>query len=140
MDQDVLEGRRILVVEDEFLIALSLRSQFESLGAHVAVAASVAEGLAQADDAHDAAVLDVRLPDGDVFPVAEALARRGVPLVFHSGHADGNELERSFPGAMALSKPACQVALAASVRAVIDAPRGAAQAPGTSGGSASPRS
>ena len=52
-----------------------------------------------------AAVLDVRLRDGDVFPVAERLDRAGVPLIFHSGHLIEDEVVARFPGAMHCPKP-----------------------------------
>lgn len=103
-----LSGRTLLVVEDEFLILLDLQYTLEEAGAAVVTAVSVAEGLRVCSNGarFDAAVLDVRLPDGEVFPVAERLTERSVPLVFHSGHADRTEIQEQFPSSIALSKPA----------------------------------
>ena len=105
----VLEGRTILLVEDEFLILMDLQMQLEDAGATVIAASSVSDGLARAGrGAVDAAVLDVRLPDGEVYPVALALRDRAVPFLFHSGHAHRNEVQRLFPGAPALAKPVAE--------------------------------
>ena len=73
--------RRVLVVEDQFLIRLDLLSVLEEHGAIVIPAASVAQGLAAlATATFDVAVLDVHLPDGEVFPVAKQLCERGIPI------------------------------------------------------------
>lgn len=103
-----LSGRTVLLVEDEFLILLDLQMVLEEQGAEVVTAGSVAEGIRATDTKEDldAAVLDVRLPDGEVFPVAEKLTERDVPIVFHSGHARIEDLTERFPKAKALSKPA----------------------------------
>lgn len=112
-----LDGAKILVVEDEFLIMMDLQMQLEDQGAVVVGAASVAAGLEKVEAACDAAILDVRLPDGEVYPVAEALRDRDVPFLFHSGHARRDELDLRFPGAPAVTKPAAEPVL---VRAVAD--------------------
>ena len=105
-DGDVLGGQTILLVEDEFLILLDLQYLLERAGADVMTATSVAEGLSKADQSFDAAVLDVRLPDGEVYPLAERLAEGAIPLIFHSGHAQVAELRKKWPTAVALEKPA----------------------------------
>ena len=51
------------------------------------------------------AILDVRLRDGEVFPAAERLHDAGVPLIFHSGHADERALQSRYPGAAVCGKP-----------------------------------
>ncbi|MGK3893868.1 hypothetical protein, partial [Enterococcus faecium] len=45
------------------------------------------------------AILDVRLRDGEVFPAADRLKAAGVPIIFHSGHADQQALQSRYPGA-----------------------------------------
>ena len=87
------------------MVALNIQAELEACGAHVTVVDTVADGLPLAPNGFSAAVLDVRLADGEVYPLADALIRAGVPIVFHSGHADKTELERSYPGARALPKP-----------------------------------
>lgn len=84
-----LQGRRILVVEDDYLIAGELAESLIELGATVVgPAASVPEALALMDREAplDAAVLDVNLGSEDVYPVADGLVQRGVPFVFATGY------------------------------------------------------
>ena len=110
-----LRGLRVLLVEDEFLILLDLQMVLEDCGAEVLTASSLAEALDMAECACDVAVLDVRLPDGEVYPAARKLVRRHVPIVFHSGHAHNDNIEEAFPDAVALAKPAHEDVLLAAV-------------------------
>ncbi|WP_298430663.1 response regulator [uncultured Jannaschia sp.] len=106
-----LHGRTILLVEDEFLIQMDIQMQLEDAGATVVAASTVSEARACADQIVDAAVLDVRLSDGDIFPAADRLAERGIPIVFHSGHADPRVMGHAYPGSITLSKPSAEGAL-----------------------------
>lgn len=84
-----LEGRTILVVEDDYLIAQDIRQDLEEAGAIViGPAASVrkALGMIDAPTGIDAAVLDVNLGGEKSFPIAEALEAKGVPFLFATGY------------------------------------------------------
>lgn len=84
-----VRGRRILVVEDEYVMAKDLQHELEDAGAEVlGPVPSVADALAllATDVRPDAAVLDVNLGGELVFPVAEALRERGVPFLFATGY------------------------------------------------------
>ncbi len=84
------EPFRLLLVEDEALIALMLEDMVEGLGCAVtAVAPRVALGvsLAEAGD-FDLAILDVNVGGENVEPVAERLASKGVPFVFATGYGE----------------------------------------------------
>jgi CheY-like chemotaxis protein len=86
-----LSGRRILVVEDDYMIAADLALSLQGLGVSViGPAGSVDDALALAASgpAPDAAVLDVNLGVEKVFPVADALRAQGVPFVFATGYDD----------------------------------------------------
>ncbi len=86
-----LAGKRILVVEDESLIAMLLEMALQDEGCIVVGPASrVAEALELAVDGQhlDGALLDVNLAGEAVFPVAEALASRAVPFLLLSGYGD----------------------------------------------------
>jgi CRP/FNR family transcriptional regulator len=89
-------ARRILVVEDDQILALQMQAILRSLGFEVlGPAGSLETGLrlAEAGDV-DAAVLDVRLDQGQrVFPVAQTLQRRSIPFSFMTGYSDP-ELDR----------------------------------------------
>ena len=99
---------RILVVEDEPLIAMMLEDFLDVLDREVAgTADSVATALAQIDDgtAIDAAILDVNLRGGEKStPVAEALAARDIPFVFATGGTEEGVDER-FRDRPRLTKP-----------------------------------
>ena len=83
-----LAGRRVIVVDDETYVAMMLEDMLDDLGCVVVgVAQSVASGLALASSADvDVAVLDVNLGGQSITPVAEALAARGVPILFSTGY------------------------------------------------------
>jgi DNA-binding LytR/AlgR family response regulator len=82
-----LAGRRILIVEDEYLIAEDLAAYFSQLGCEIlGPAGSVSEGF-RLLEAAEIAVLDIALRNQTVFPLAEALLARGVPFVFFTAFA-----------------------------------------------------
>lgn len=104
-----LAGRRVLIVEDEVLIALDIESALEDRGAEVTGPVTrLADGLAAATDENsvfDCAVLDINLQGEEVFPIAEVLERRGVPFLFHTGHGDSKTLRKQFANAPVCNKP-----------------------------------
>jgi DNA-binding response OmpR family regulator len=82
-----LSGRRILIVEDEMLIALNLSDIVESMGCTSAMAARVEKAVSlAATETFDAAILDLNLDGKAVYPVAEELCRRRVPFVLATGY------------------------------------------------------
>lgn len=88
-----LQGRRLLLVEDEYLIADELRQALTGAGAEVlGPVPTVAEALAllatalAGEGRLDGAVLDLNLGGEMAFPVADALQRHGIPLVFTTGY------------------------------------------------------
>src|SRR4051812_10926936 len=85
-----LTGRRILVVEDEYMLAADVAQFLESRGATViGPFGSVARALAAVErETIDGAVLDINLGDERVYPVADALIGRGVPIVFATGYEE----------------------------------------------------
>jgi len=102
-----LTGRRVLIVEDESLVAMLLETILEDMGCTpIGPAASIDEGLAMVADGDnlDAALLDVNLAGRLVFPVAEALQARGVPFVFSTGYGEGG-LPDKWRGQATIQKP-----------------------------------
>jgi DNA-binding response OmpR family regulator len=108
MSPDVLRGRRILVVEDDPLLAMSLEDFLRDAGADVAGPADRVEraDALVTEDNLSAAILDIRLYDEEVWPVARRLAEQGIPFVFYSGHFGSDTLPADFAGRPILSKPA----------------------------------
>lgn len=88
---ETLAGRRILLVEDEVLIAMLLEDAFIEAGCQViGPFGRFSEALAAArDETIDAAVLDVNVAGEKIYPVAELLHRRLVPFLLLSGYGDG---------------------------------------------------
>jgi len=103
----MLAGQRILVVEDEVLIAFDLRDCFQEAGARsVRLAHTLSEALPLAKRAQiSSAVLDIRLGTDGVAPVAEALAARGIPFLFYTGQSKDDPVRLAYPGILALAKP-----------------------------------
>ena len=87
---DGLQDHRILIVEDEAMIALDLEMALVHAGCVVVgPMASLAQALRHLDDEpFDAALLDVNLNGVLIFPLAEKLAARGIPFVFMTGYAE----------------------------------------------------
>jgi CheY-like chemotaxis protein len=83
-----LQGLRVLAVEDEFAILLMLETMLRDLGCRlVGSAGRMADALALTQTtAAEAAVLDVNLAGHAVYPVAERLVSRRVPIVFATGY------------------------------------------------------
>jgi CheY-like chemotaxis protein len=103
-----LAGRKILVVEDNFLIADHLCSVLEEQGCDVVGPApqlAQALDLVRSGQALDGAVLDINLGGQLCFPVAAALAERGVPFVFLTGYNPRGIMPSEFAARPVLSKP-----------------------------------
>src|SRR5476649_920932 len=99
-------GRRVLLVEDEMIVAWLLTEMLADLGfTVVGPAVSVNQALAMIDaEAIDMAVLDVNLNGQMSYPIADALAARGVPFVFSTGY-DRDRLPDDYRNFPVLQKP-----------------------------------
>jgi len=101
-----LQGLRILIAEDELLIALALEETLRDAGADVRRAATVRCALRDASDQTlSAALLDVRLGRQTTETVADALAEREIPFLFYSGQDLPDTIRDKHPGATLLLKP-----------------------------------
>src|SRR3954469_3956204 len=107
------EGRRVLVVEDEDIVALDLEDTLRALGCEVlGPAASVAQALALlARERPDAVTLDLNLLDGLAVPVAELLDSMGVPFLAVSAYSARSVDHPVLKQAPRLSKPFGRAAL-----------------------------
>jgi CheY-like chemotaxis protein len=103
-----LAGKRVLVVEDESLIAMLLEDMILQLGGTLAATATrvqrALEILADRAVAIDLAVVDVNLGGEEAFPVAAALAERGVPFAFSTGYGNSG-LPAAWRNRPTLQKP-----------------------------------
>lgn len=102
-------GLRVLLVEDENLIALLLEDMLADLG-HTVIGPigrlNKALEIAQRDE-FDIAILDVNINGGDTYPIAEALAARDIPFVFSTGYGR-NSLRAAYHDRPILQKPFLQ--------------------------------
>jgi CheY-like chemotaxis protein len=97
---------RVLVVEDEYLIRRLLEDMLDELGYGVAAAVgTISEARKFATDGEfNAAILDVNLDGEEIYPVADILAKRGLPFVFVTGYGE-RSLPEPYRGRPALQKP-----------------------------------
>ena len=89
----LLAGRKVLVVEDEYLIADDLAAMLHEAGAEViGPAASLPQAvrLTEQQQRLDAAVLDINLRGVEVYPLATELRALGVPIIFLTGYGESN--------------------------------------------------
>ena len=115
-----LSNHRVLIVEDEFIIATELADIVRDAGAEVvgpALSAPQALRLIEIQDV-TAAILDFRLGDHDSSTVAKRLEAAGIPFVFHTGNDDSEVLSKNWPRALIVKKPATPKALLAALAAV----------------------
>jgi CheY-like chemotaxis protein len=106
MNMTSLAGKRILVVEDEYMIAVLLEDLLAELECVVAgVAGRPKEALELINSTPlDAAVLDVNLDGVDSFGIAAALADRRIPFIFATGYG-GSRLTPEFANCPVIQKP-----------------------------------
>ena len=105
-EAETLEGVKVLVVEDETIVAMLLEQMLEELECEVAGVAgqlNQAMELARTVDA-EVAILDLNLSGQRVDPVAAILAEREVPFIFASGYGEDG-LSPQFRGRPVLPKP-----------------------------------
>ncbi|WP_407113371.1 response regulator [Bradyrhizobium sp. LMG 9283] len=118
-----MSGARVLLVEDEGLVALMIEDMLEELGLTVvASAAHVKKACELATTASfDLALLDVNLAGEFVFPVARILRDRRIPFLFSTGYG-GPPLEEEFRNAPALGKPFSVEQLNEKLRTLLSRP------------------
>jgi DNA-binding response OmpR family regulator len=123
-----LKGTRVLVVDDEVIIAAAIEDALIRAGHNVAVAHDLEDALALADVLPDlqAAVVDLGLPDGSGLHLIRALRERwpGLPVVVSTGWPLGDDGDRAQPSlapAVALPKPWTEAQLVAALKDAVAA-------------------
>lgn len=112
---------RVLVVEDNALVALHVQSLFERLGYEVlGPAATLEEAMDLAGRRpFDGAVLDIDLNGKTVLPLAKVLRERGVPLIFASGYDSPADDPQTFSDVVVVRKPFDETELARAVQRIV---------------------
>jgi CheY-like chemotaxis protein len=119
MNESSLQGRWVFVVEDDCVTALDLSETLAEAGAQIVGPAATVEGaleLLRTRPDVDIALLDVQLENESVFPVADELVKRDVPIVFTTGY-EAHEIPERFHAARCCEKP---VSLAVIARTLSD--------------------
>jgi DNA-binding NtrC family response regulator len=112
-----IQACRFLVVEDETLIAVLIEDALVDMGCEIVGLTGrldMALQLANAGE-FDAAILDVTIRGGKVYPIAELLAARGIPFAFASGYGDW-ALPEAFRDRPRLMKPFSLTALEEQIK------------------------
>jgi DNA-binding response OmpR family regulator len=114
-----LQGMRILVVDDEFLIATNIEMALSDAGAEVVSVSTISAALLGAEaEILSAAILDYRLGRRTTEAVADILAGRGVPFIFHSGQALPDDVRARYPNVRVLPKPIGMSAFVEGIREI----------------------
>lgn len=120
--QSSLQPQRIVVVEDEAMIAMMIEDMLQDMGCLVAGSFSnltaALDWIAHSADDFDAALLDVNLAGETVFPVADLLSAQGKPFCFVTSYAAIPQAKTYH--AHVLHKPIDPRALGAMVRSFAD--------------------
>jgi DNA-binding response OmpR family regulator len=113
-----LADRFILVVEDESIVAIDMASIISMAGGRViGPFQSIGQGFRFREFKHiDAALLDISLNGESVFKLADAIARRGIPIVFLSGR-EADVLPPEHRQSRFLSKPCETIGLISALKA-----------------------
>ncbi len=121
VSHDCLDGKRVLVLDDEWLIAEQHAEVFASVGAEiVGPFLSLADAMAEEAEAIDLAILDFALNDDqDVLPLAEKLKDAAVPILFVTGYGSNTDLPDRFDEDFILPKPASANALLGSAARLV---------------------
>ena len=129
MEEQALSGRRLLIVEDEYLIAMDVEQMCRDFGATEVVICGTAQEMSQLDEGmrFDAAILDVMVDGVPTVEFAQALKTRNIPFIFATGYSD-REMFGAFPGVPVVGKPYAGMELIAALVSVIGVGEGTTDA------------
>jgi len=105
LPSNALAGLRILVLEDEYLIAMDVELLCREHGAADVTVKRSVEELNEPVGDFDVAIIDLMLAGQSTLPFAERLKNSGKPFVFASGYVDNNEVLSAFPDIRVVGKP-----------------------------------
>jgi DNA-binding response OmpR family regulator len=118
MRRPTLEGRSILIVEDEPLILMDIVQEFEATGAAMTTTNTLKHALLLVEhDGLSGAILDHAFGDGDSSLLCARLTERGIPFMIYSGY---DTLGDACKAALHIRKPAAEGALVAAMEGLIE--------------------
>lgn len=118
---DALDGLSVLIVEDDYDVAESLRTVLVNAGCQVVGPVATVEEACELAKTRplDAAVLDIALSPGTSAPVARTLLYRGCPFVFVTGYSNVDMLPAELRGYRVLLKPVDGATLRAAIHSIV---------------------
>jgi DNA-binding response OmpR family regulator len=118
MQRPSLEGRSILIVEDEPLIVMDITQEFEATGAALTTTNTLKHALILVEhDGLSGAILDHALGDGNSSLLCQRLTERGIPFMIYSGYSD---IDGACKDALHILKPAAEGVLVAAMEGLIE--------------------
>jgi CheY-like chemotaxis protein len=117
----LLDGLRVLVLEDEFLIAMDVEQLCRDNGAaDVTIVRELAEIDLDGPLAFDVAIVDLMLGGASTLGFAGRLRDRGIPFIFASGYSNQEDITADFPGTVLVPKPYSGADLVEAVAAAVN--------------------
>lgn len=104
LTQQPLAGISVLIMEDEFLIAMDIEQLCRDQGARECMIARTLEEAASASG-FDIAIVDLKLGGDSTLDYARSLRSRGIPFVFATGYSDQEQLRTEFAEIAVIEKP-----------------------------------
>jgi CheY-like chemotaxis protein len=124
MAKQPITSQRILLVEDEYMIAMDMEHELRSMGRTVlgpVPSLDEAQQVADSEPRIDLAILDLNLGGERAYPLADKLIDRGVPLIFITGYDESTIPER-YSAIPRYSKPITRTALQRALTTGLDGP------------------
>lgn len=117
-----LDGCRVLIVEDEVIVAFNMECEVQDAGGEiVGPAHTLAEARALLNEPIDVAILDINICGQSVWPIAQALRDRGIPYVLASANCgDAHAVDPAFTDVPCFDKPVPMARLIAAVAALVE--------------------
>ncbi|EAQ27640.1 response regulator, hypothetical [Erythrobacter sp. NAP1] len=115
-------AQKILVAEDEMIVAFDLidtveEAGFEVDGPHAGVSSAM---LAYQKEKPDLAIFDIELQDGNALELARTLMEEDVPVVFYTGSRRVNDVAEQFPNSFPLAKPCPPSAMLSTISEALE--------------------
>ncbi len=124
MAESHLAGLRILIVEDEFLIAMDVEQTcLEQGAAEVTIMRAVGEVNEALEQGrrYDVAILDLTVSGESTLDLAGGLKGAGIPFIFATGYPDNPQIAQAYPDAIVVAKPFMSSALVDALQSALTA-------------------
>jgi DNA-binding NarL/FixJ family response regulator len=126
LSEKPLQGMRVLVMEDEYLIAMDVEQLCRDHGAEDVIILRKLEELGGnpiATHGFDAAIIDIRLGGETTLDFARQLTEQRVPFIIATGYSESETLLETFPDVTVVGKPYAGDALIEAIRGAIERQR-----------------